>query len=419
MHRNRGTKPFRPFLLRGRPYRGGKTITSGGRNPVRGFSAFGASAQGPFSNGANAGRTPGKPIKPGQRQPERLWHTFRRIGILQSSFFQPRYTCLPTPLLLPLLAGYFFAFNFHSSAMSPEEFTRFLNQPPVHGRALVVTRNPIFVEPNSGSNLVSQVHEYSWNGRDMLIVQRGDGFVVHRGTFKGVEWDHFRGTLTRYAGTNQNDIGRARSPLHESFATLMALGIYNFVPGSARWNGEVFYAEYDMAEARKRFGTNPVILGRFDLLPGGSVGRLEYSLYAGGEQSLVKFAIDYRYSGPWGTFFPSHIARYDADNFPEETNAPARWFLFYELEVRKLDLASVPDEQSMNPDVLFPNAVQVLVSNDVRFLVANPRTGPRHSSRFDSRKRLVVLMIFAALGLPMGLLMWHAAKKEPKQQNGG
>ncbi len=105
----------------------------------------------------------------------------------------------PTSLVFRLLACFVAASHVVTWAMSPEDFVPILNRPPAHGRALLVARNPVFVEPHNGANIMSHTYEYLWNGRDMLISQKGDGFDVRRGVYKGIAWTHFHDRLTRYA----------------------------------------------------------------------------------------------------------------------------------------------------------------------------------------------------------------------------
>ena len=71
--------------------------------------------------------------------------------------FVPRWL---TSLLFRFLACLVAAPNVHTWAMSPNDFVRFLNHPPAHGRAVVVVRNPVFVEPHNGDSLASVTYEY-------------------------------------------------------------------------------------------------------------------------------------------------------------------------------------------------------------------------------------------------------------------
>lgn len=331
--------------------------------------------------------------------------------------FVPRWL---TSLVFRLLACLVAAPNVLTWAMSPNDFVRFLNHPPAHARAVVVVRNPVFVEPHNGDSIVSVTHEYLWNGRDVLIFEKGDGFVVHTGVYKGIAWSHFHDRLTRYAAMPPFDVAPGLSAALGYFARFLTLGIGDgMIPGSARSEGGVLQAECDMPEARKVLGANPLLLGRFDLLPNGWVGRLEYAFLGGGTPSLIKSAIDFKYPSRSKSVFPSHIVRYDALNDPNEPTS-GEWRLLYELEILEANFALLPKDASLNPHRLFPSAIHVLVSNDTRVVLANP-SPVEWATHTDGAGRSFgfFLLLAASLALPAALVVWHGLKNRRIQRTTG
>ena len=302
--------------------------------------------------------------------------------------------------------------------MSPDDFVRILNHSPAHGRALVVVRNPVFVEPHNGANIVSHTSEYLWNGRDILLSQKGDGFDVHRGVYKGIAWTHFHDRLTRYAAMPPADLAPELSAAFGYFARFLTLGIGDgIIPGTVRSEGGVLQVECDMPAARELFGAYPLLLGRFDLLPNGWVGRLEYALVAGGKPSLFTSAIAFKYPSRSKSVFPTHIVRYDADNAPNEHATSGEWRLLYELEILDANFSILPKDASLNPHRLIPSALQVLVSNNTRVVLANPSPGD-WGAHADSAGRSFVffLLLAASVALPAAFVLWHGSKHRRNQR---
>ncbi len=171
-----------------------------------------------------------------------------------------------------------------------------------------------------------------------------------------------------------------------------------------------------MPAARELSGANPVLLGRFDFLPNGWVGRLEYALVAGGKPSLVKLAIDFRYPSRSKSVFPSRIVRYDAHTDPNEPTS-GEWRLVYELELLDANFSMLPRDASLNPYRLFPTALQVLVTNNTRVVLANPSPEDWGAHADGAGRSFVFFLLLAAsVALPAAFVLWHGSKHRRNQR---
>lgn len=296
------------------------------------------------------------------------------------------------------------------TAMTPDEFVKFLAAPPTHGRAVVIIKTPQHGQGAAITNMLWQDYQFSWNGSDVLTVQREGDLLAESGAIDGVEWDHLRGHVTRYAGTNHNDLARRRSSLNGSYANLMALGVYYLVKGTARSDDRTLTAEIDMPQAYERFGSNPRLLGELSILPDGRVGSMKYIVQAE-QYALLRFRIDYAYSGKWGTGFPSRIAVYELSAVNDEaTREAAR--LLYEVEVLEWDVSSGRPRKGLDPSVLFPFAYQHVLSNNVLYDVGNGRTSRMGGEKPSRAKRLVVIFAILAASVPCGIYAWRATRNQ-------
>lgn len=329
--------------------------------------------------------------------------------IQQFSFVM--WTCAHTPFstssFTALLGASLLSVSNCSNAMTTDEFARFLAHPPPHGHAVVLKVTPLKNVQPGESNTLAQVFEYAWNGMDVFSILRENELTTESGVFTGIEWDHVAGHLTKYAGTNQNDSLRRRSALNGGFADLCSLGVWYLVKGTARWDGSLLDAEIDMPSVREKTGHNPRLLGELRTLADGTVSRLEYSVNVLG-QSFQKYAINYRFGGSWGKSFPSYFAvyRYSSQGSGTESAAPE---LCFEAEIRQWDVSAAPAQKELDPGlVLGPLEVNIL-SNNILYNVSATRLTPILTSTVGGR-RTVIILIMAAIALPLGWGLWRAAK---------
>ena len=362
MHHNRRSKPFRPCLLRDRPYRGGRTVASGGWNHVRGFSAFGAGAQEPFANAVNAGRTPGKFITTEQNQRAKnkrvstprppIYERMLPVLIRSHSLLIAMRLLVILTIAVPKVGA---VANSTNGLAPAESFKEFVKRPPI-----IADLTCVFelwdMKLNAAWNLTNYIRiRYKPDamflarcesplpsplppGNDLDI----DGSIVS--SFSNRYWYRYHTDL--YAWTNRNvpqENGNVvdwnyHDKMSRDVARVLNMGCDHVPVGSIRWKGDTFLTTNQATET--------IVRGTLSRDEKGRAASLTVELKPAGktlqDTSARVITYEYSYDTPFALpWFPSTISMK-----PNVNESAEQYVLAWRLKILGVQLASTPLPES-------------------------------------------------------------------------